>query len=89
MTIKDIRGVIGKRVCIDLDTGCRGRTSWRQQLPGTVISASQISENTQFQGWRGRTPVVEMLVRLDDGREYPCTDCDVFGWIVPVNDAIH
>lgn len=89
MKIAGVQEMIGKRVCIDLDTGCRGRTAWSQQLPGTVVSAHQISENTQFQGWRGRTPVVEMRVRLDDGREYPCTDCDVFGWIVPVNDPLH
>ena len=31
--------------------------------------------------------MVEIRVRLDDGREYDATDCDVFGWITAADNT--
>jgi|LakMenEpi03Aug12_release.lakeMendotaPanAssembly.Ray.scaffolds.fasta_scaffold01253_18 hypothetical protein len=71
--------LLGRRVCLDLDTRCTHRAN--SVLPGVVVAVSQLRRADGLQVWRGKHPSVELRVRLDDGREYEATDCDIFGFV--------
>jgi hypothetical protein len=76
--------IIGRRVTVDLDTRSLVKDRTKSLRPATVISAGQLRKApVKSEGWRGKNPVLEIRFRLDDGREYDGTDCDIFGFIVP------
>lgn len=76
--------IIGRRVTVDLDTRSLVNDRTKSLRPATVISAGQLRKApVKSEGWRGKNPVLEIRFRLDDGREYDGTDCDIFGFIVP------
>jgi hypothetical protein len=77
--------IIGSRVTVDLDTRSLVNDRTKSLRPATVISAGQLMDApSKSEGWRGENPVLQIRFRLDDGREYDGTDCDIFGFIVPV-----
>lgn len=79
------RTIIGVRVVVDLDAGSRVHDRTKSLRPATVVSAGQLrNAPPKGDGWKGKTPVLEMRFRLDDGREYEGTDRDIFGFITPV-----
>lgn len=80
----DYRTIIGARVTVDLDTASLVKDRTKSLRPATVISAGQLrNAPLKSEGWRGKSPVLEIRFRLDDGSEYDGTDCDIFGFIVP------
>jgi len=80
----DYRTIIGARVTVDLDTRSLAKDITKSLRPATVISAGQLrNAPAKSEGWRGENPLLEIRFRLDDGREYDGTDCDIFGFIVP------
>ncbi len=78
----DYQTIIGRRVCIDLDTGSLVKDRTKSIYPATVIYACQIKiKQATSGGWRNKDPILEIRVRLDDGREYDATDSDIFGFV--------
>jgi hypothetical protein len=81
----DFQSIIGRRVCIDLDTRSLVKDRTKSLRPATVIYACQIkNERATSTGWRNKDPILEIRVRLDDGREYDATDSDIFGFVTPL-----
>jgi hypothetical protein len=81
----DFQSIVGRRVCIDLDTGSLVNDRTKSKYPATVIYACQITnEQATSGGWRNKDPILEIRVRLDDGREYDATDSDIFGFLAPL-----